>query len=182
MPESGVRPARTSDADDVGEVNVLAWRHRFAGVLPDEILQSLDPLDLGTVWAGGLLNPPTPFSRLFVAIENGTCLGYAAVGPCSDPDADDGTAELLALEVLPQHQRHGHGSRLMAAAMELLADSGIREAVTWCPLVDEARRDFLQSAGWGPDTAYRDVLVGVDDDGHDMTVREVRLVTALVDP
>ena len=182
MPESGVRPARTSDADDVGAVTVRAWRHRFAGVLPHDVLESLDPLDLGTVWASGLLNPPTPFSRLFVAVDDGLCLGYAAVGPCSDPDAEDDTAELLALEVLPEHQRQGHGSRLMAAAMELLAGAGMRGAVTWCPLVDEPRRAFLQSAGWGPDTAYRDVLVGVDADGNDMTVREVRLVTALVDP
>jgi len=43
------------------------------------------------------------------------------------------------------------------------------------PLADEARRGFLQSAGWGPDTAYRDREIG------DSLLREVRLVTIIAD-
>lgn len=43
------------------------------------------------------------------------------------------------------------------------------------PLADEARRAFLQSAGWGPDTAYRDREIG------DEVLREVRLVTIIAD-
>jgi len=181
MPSSGVRLARTPDVDDVAAVNIAAWRLRFADVLPDEVLDGLDAGDLAMVWASGILNPPTPGHRLLVAVDDDRVVGYAAIGPCQDPDADDLTGELLALEVDPAVQRQGHGSRLMAAAMDHVGAAGMTTAVTWCPVHDEARRAFLQSGGWGPDTAFRDVAVGIQDDGTDRVVREVRLATLLAE-
>ena len=65
----------------------------------------------------------------------------------------------------------------MAAAVDLARSSGSTSAVTWTLLQDELRRAFLRSAGWGPDTAYRDVRVGMETDGTDRVIREVRLVT-----
>lgn len=179
MPVSGVRLARTPDVDDVAAVNVRSWRLRFAGLIPEATLEDLDAGDIAMVWASGVLNPPTPGHRLLVAIDDNRVVGYAAIGPSQDPDADGETAELLALEVDPEHLGHGHGSRLMAAAVDHLRASGMTSAATWCPVHDEARRNFLQSAGWGPDSAYRDVAVGREEDGTDVLVREVRLVTQL---
>jgi ribosomal protein S18 acetylase RimI-like enzyme len=181
MPESGVRLARTPDVDDVAAINIRAWRQRFTDILPGEVLDSLDPGDLAMVWASGILNPPTPLHRLLVAVDAGAIVGYAAIGPSQDPDAEDSTLELLALEVDPDRQREGHGSRLMAAAVAHAEAAGMTDAATWCSVHDEARRAFLRSAGWGPDTAYRDVLVGVSPEGADVLVREARLVTALGD-
>jgi GNAT superfamily N-acetyltransferase len=178
MPTSGVRLARTSDVDQVAAINVRSWRQRFAGLLPAEVLDGLDPRDLAMVWASGILNPPAPAARLLVAVEDAEVLGYAAVGPSPDPDAEPGTGELSALEVDPAHQRAGHGSRLMSAAVEYAREIGWTTLHSWCALDDEPRRAFLQSAGWGPDSAYRDLAVGwVGDEPR--VVREVRLVTVL---
>lgn len=173
MPESGVRPARTSDVDDVADVNVRSWRQRFAGTLPVEVLSALDPADLAMVWASGILNPPTPTHQLLVAVDGGRVVGYVAVGPSQDPDADPGTVEVLALEVAPDQQRQGHGSRLVSAAVDHAARLGGSVVTVWCALADEPRRAFLQSAGFGPDSAYRDL------DVMDEPLREVRLVAAL---
>ena len=181
MPESGVRLARTPDVDAVAAVNIRSWRQRFASALPPQVLDSLDASDLAMVWASGILNPPTPLHRLLVAVDDGDVVGYAAIGPSQDPDAERTTIELLALEVDPDRQRVGHGSRLMSAAMQHAESAGMTAAATWCPVDDEARRSFLQSAGWGPDTAYRDLLVGTFEDGQDALLREARLVTALDD-
>jgi hypothetical protein len=51
--------------------------------------------------------------------------------------------------------------------------------VAWCALDDQPRRAFLQSAGWGPDSAFRDVRVDAAEDGSDVVVREVRLIADL---
>jgi hypothetical protein len=72
----------------------------------------------------------------------------------------------------------------MAAAADHARAAGISTWVTWCPLADEARRAFLQAAGWGPDSAYRDIQVGWeravgDASGEPIVVREVRMVTDL---
>lgn len=179
MPVSGVRLARTPDVDDVAAVNIRSWRLRFAGVVPDDVLDAMDAGDLAMVWASGILNPPTPGHRLLVAVHDNRVVGYAAIGPSQDPDADGETAELVALEVEPDQLRQGHGSRLMAAAVDHLRAAGMTSVVTWCPVHDEARRTFLQSAGWGPDSAYRDLAVGVSAEGSDLIVREVRLATVL---
>jgi GNAT superfamily N-acetyltransferase len=179
MTVSGVRLARTSDVDDIARINVLSWRGRFAGVLPDATLAGLDAGDLASTWASGILNPPLPAQRLLVAVEDDVLVGYAAWGPCQDPDAVDGTGELIALEVDPNRTRQGHASRLMAACVDLARSSGTTSAVAWTLLQDEVRRAFLQSAGWGPDTAYRDLRIDVEPDGTERIVREVRLVTDL---
>jgi GNAT superfamily N-acetyltransferase len=179
MPESGVRLARTSDVDGIAEVNVRSWRQRFTGTLPAGVLDAMDPSDLAMVWASGILNPPTTGHRLLVAVEGGDVVGYAAIGPSEDPDAVAGTGELLALEVDPGQQRSGHGSRLLAAAVEHARAGGLDTVLVWCPLDDEPRRGFLQSAGWAPDSAYRDLAVGPAEDGDDRLVREVRLIVAI---
>lgn len=165
-----------ADAGSIGAVNAASWRDRLTGILPASALEGLSADDLGMVWASGILNPPSAAHRILVAVEGDVILGYAAVGPSADPDADEQTAELLALEIDPAHQREGHGSRLIAAAADVCRDAGVTTLTVWCPVADEVRRAFLQSAGWGPDSARRDLQAGPEDGD---IIREVRLVTAL---
>lgn len=181
MTFTGVRLARVTDAEAIGAVNAASWQDRLHGILPDEALALLQPDDLGLVWAGSILNPPSPIDRVLVAVEGDVVLGYAAVAASTDPDAESSTAEMVALEVDPGHQRQGHGSRLMAAVVDTALQSGMTGLTVWCALDDEVRRAFLQSAGWGPDTARRDLAVGIDEAGEPILLREARLVTSLVD-
>lgn len=171
-----VRIATMADMDRIGEINTDSWRERLGGILPTAVLDSLHPSDLALVWAGGLINPPTPAHRILVAVASGDVAGYAAIGPSADPDADPLTGELLALEVDPRHQRRGHGSRLMAAAVDAGRALGNHSMTAWCAVQDEVRRAFLQSAGWAPDAAVRDLAVA-DPHAPDRTLREVRLTT-----
>jgi ribosomal protein S18 acetylase RimI-like enzyme len=170
-----VRPARTSDVDDVAAVQVRAWRQAYAEVLPQDVLADLDAGEIAWEWGRGLLRPQGHL--LLVAVEgaSGNVVGAAAIGPGVDPDLDPATVgEITLLVVDPDHQRRGHGSRLMAAAVDHLRGAGRTEAIAWLPLADEPRRAFWLSTGWGPDSAYRDLemLPGA-------TLREVRLVTVL---
>ena len=175
-----VRLARTSDVDDIARVQVRAWRASYAGILPPEVLESLDESDIALEWGRALLRPGP--DRLLVATDgSGAVVGAASIGPSGDPDAGDDPAlapgEVGLFVIDPDARRQGHGSRLLAACVDLLVQGGHFEAVTWVPLADEARRAFLQSAGWGPDSAYRDLAVT-----DDATVREVRIVSVLADP
>lgn len=171
---ASVRLARTSDVDDVAGVQIRAWRSAYADLLPAEVIESLDAPDIALEWGRALLLPGA--HRLLVAVDDeGTVVGAASVGPSADPDARDaGEIELFVID--PDHRGRGHGSRLLHACVDLLAQSGHAEALTWIPLADEPRRAFLLSSGWGPDGAYRDLLV-VDE----QVIREVRLDTRIVD-
>ncbi|MFY9231093.1 MAG: GNAT family N-acetyltransferase [Candidatus Nanopelagicales bacterium] len=182
MTASGVRLARMTDTDELGAINVAAWRDRLGDILKAEVLDQLRPDDLALVWAGAILNPPTIQHRLLVATHDESARGYAAVGPCADADADAATGELIALEVHPDDQRQGHGSRLLAAAVDHARADGFEVLAVWCPVDDEVRRGFLQSAGWVPDSAWRDLQVdpGAPDELEpEQVLREVRLVVSL---
>jgi GNAT superfamily N-acetyltransferase len=170
---NSVRLARTSDVDDIARIQVAAWRTAYADLLPAEVLDSLDADEIAWEWGRALLQPG--MHRLLVAMgADGTAVGAAAVGPSPDPDAA-GAGEISLLIVDPVHWREGHGSRLLQASVDHLVGAGHREALTWVPVDDEPRRAFLQSAGWGPDRAYRDREVA------DGVMREVRLVTIIAD-
>jgi len=74
-----------------------------------------------------------------------------------------GAAVLDALEVLPSHQRGGHGSRLLSAAVDRLRQDGSAEVVAWILDGDTAREQFLGGAGLGPDQRTRTLATGVRD-------------------
>ncbi|MBM3688427.1 MAG: GNAT family N-acetyltransferase [Actinobacteria bacterium] len=171
---AGVRLARTSDVDDVAAVQIRAWRSAYGSLLPPEVLDTLDAADIALEWGRALLMPGA--HRLLVATDDdGQVVGATSLGPSTDPDVRDvGEIELFVVD--PDQRGQGHGSRLLNACVDLLAQSGYTEAVTWIPLDDEPRRAFLLSAGWGPDGAYRDLLVI-----GEQVVREVRLGTRIVD-
>ncbi len=173
---TGVRPARTSDVDDIAAVQIRSWQVNYSSILPAAELAALDRGDLALTWASGILNPPTPNHRLMVALDGSSgsdaLVGYAAFGPSNDPDAGPTTAELLALVVDPDCIRQGHGSRLLAATVDHLRASGSQTLITWLPLADELSRAFFLASGWGPDSAYRDRFIS-----DDTVLREVRLVT-----
>jgi putative acetyltransferase len=57
-----------------------------------------------------------------VATADGVVIGHAALSPVSISDGAEGWFGLGPLSVLPQHQRHGVGSRLMCEALRLLLD------------------------------------------------------------
>lgn len=166
MADVEVRAARPADVDQLAGVQVRAWR--ADGLLPAP-WQDLDESQIALEWARSLLQPGE--NLLFAAVAQGALVGYAALGPSGDPDSGSTTGELLALEVDPDHRRAGHASRLVAAVVDAARTRGFTELTVWVPLDAEPRRGFLMSAGWGPDTAYRDLDTGVS------TLREVRLAT-----
>lgn len=169
-----VRPARPEDAEAVGAVQARAWRTAYADLLPPAVLAGLTPEALAEQWRESVTAPPTPRHRLLVAVAGGRVVGFAASAPATDPDLDrDTDGELLVLLVDPEAGRAGHGSRLLAATVDLLRDDGARRAVTWLPEADAATRELLVASGWAPDTATREL-----DTGHD-ALPQVRLHTAL---
>lgn len=171
-----VRVGWTADADAVGAVQARAWREAYAPVLPPELLARADPAAFAEAWRVALTRPPTARHRLLVALQDEVLVGFAAVAPSEDPDADPSVGELVALHVDPAATGQGHGSRLVTAAAETMRADGFGTARTWLLARDDGQRRFLESAGWGPDGAHRELDLTGDGSA---TVRQVRLHTDL---
>ncbi|MFL6139124.1 MAG: GNAT family N-acetyltransferase [Frankiaceae bacterium] len=174
---NGVREARAGDVAAVAAVQVRTWRAAYAGLLPAtalDALDALDPAEVAAAWGAALAARPAGRAHLLVAVAADRVVGLAAGAPAPDDDLDPSRwAELGPLLVLPERQREGHGSRLLAAVTDLLLADGFRYAVTWVPAADERSLAFLVAAGWAPDGASRALdLAGT-------AVEEIRLHTDL---
>lgn len=177
-PDAGVRAARPSDSDALGDIHARAWQASYGELLPDRAAAALAPQSLAQSWHAAVTQPPSPSHRVLVATSGQSVVGFAALSPATDADSDPATqAELLVLLVDPAHVREGHGSRLLNAAADTLRDAGFTMLRMWVPEADEERRTFLQDAGFAADGAAR--LLDAAGDGT-TTVREVRLSAALL--
>ena len=170
-----VRPATPEDDRAVADVQLRAWRADHAALLGADVLDGLDAGAVREQWATAIGTPPSRDHHVLVACAGATVVGFAA----SAPAGDAGTVEVLALEVDPDHRRAGHGSRLLAACVDLARDAGLTRLHTWVLGEEEPRRSFLGSAGLGPDGVRRELGVGAGTDGLTRAVVEHRWVAEI---
>ncbi|HEX5741804.1 MAG TPA: GNAT family N-acetyltransferase [Pilimelia sp.] len=178
-----VRPARPAEADAIARIQLGTWREAYRRLLPRHVLDAVEEPDLAAAWRTAITAPPTPRHRVLVAVEQGEqeqLVGFAASGPADaealapqEPPLPADVAAVTELLVVPRWGRRGHGSRLLAASVDLWRGDGFRVAVAWAYERDPATRGFLQAAGWEPDGTVR--ALDVDD----LLVNQLRLHVAL---
>lgn len=151
-----VRPGVEGDARAWAAIQVAAWRASYAELWPAQALQSLDVPTIETSWRAALADPPTAKHRLFTACAGPVVVGFAALAPVAD---EEGTGEVVALEVTPARRGEGHGSRLLAACADVLRQTNAAAIRTWAVTGDETRGRFLSSAGLAPTGLVRTVDV-----------------------
>jgi GNAT superfamily N-acetyltransferase len=179
MADVSVRPARPSDAEEIGRIQVETWRTAYASVLPEPVLAGLSADGAARAWTGAISSPPSTRHHVLVALEGDWRVGFVALGPTDDPEPGDPepdtTVALAPILVEPRWGRRGHGSRLLAAAVDHARADGATRAIAWIPEGDPVTREFLLSAGWAPDGLVRALDTGAGE------LREIRLHTALTE-
>ncbi len=169
------RLAWPDDARAMGQIQVAAWRKNFAELISAAELDALDPEQLAERWATTISTPKEARMRVLVALERADVRGFTLVHPSYDPDSDQvADGEIGEFIIDPDHQREGHGSRLLQAAIDTLAADKFTRAVWWVGSTDDALRRFVSESGWEPDGAHRELAA---DDGS--TVKQIRLHTSL---
>jgi len=148
-----VRPAIPGDEVAATAAQLRSWRSGLGSIVPD-LMDRIDAQAMTAQWAAAITAPPTAGHRVLVALAGARIVGLAAVVP-----APDGV-EISALEVDPDHRRGGHGSRLLAACVDLGRQAGAEHVYAWALDGDEARAKFLGSAGLGRDGSARTLATG----------------------
>ncbi|MFC7618304.1 GNAT family N-acetyltransferase [Actinokineospora soli] len=163
-----IRPAADGDAPGIAEVHVRSWQACYRGLLPQALLDGLDPAPRVPRWreivgAGGV----------HVA-DDGGVLGFAHAGPTRDPDGDPAAVgELTSVYVHPDRWGLGAGRRLVDAALDGLRAAGRSEATLWVLDTNARATAFYARTGWRPDGAAKDDVIG------GQAVRELRYRRAL---
>jgi GNAT superfamily N-acetyltransferase len=148
-----VRPARPEDAAEVARTQAVTWRTAYRSVLPAAVLDDWDEAAAAETWRAAVTSPPTPGHGVVVAVERDVIVGFAAFGPAElaadePPDPVGPTTEIATLLVEPRWGRRGHGSRLLAAVVDLARATGAVRLQIWLPEEDEVSARFFESAGW----------------------------------
>jgi GNAT superfamily N-acetyltransferase len=190
-----VRPARLDDVVEITRIQLTTWRIAYRRLLPKHILDQLDEDWITRRWRDAIAEPPSPEHRVLVAVEqqespgagpsSAYVVGFAASGPADDtalaPDEDhtaldNGSDRLVAITdvlVEPRWGRRGHGSRLLAASVDLWRTDGFTTAIAWTFADDDVTRRFLDSTGWAPDGSSRSL------DVDDLLVPQIRWHVAI---
>lgn len=179
-----VRAARPEDAAGVAAIQLTTWRTAYRRLLPRHVLDGLDAQWMAQQWAEAISAPPSPRHRVLVAVEQAEprthLVGFLAAGPADEaalaPEEDTPPQDAVAITDLlvePRWGRRGHGSRLLAAGVDLWREDGFHTALAWAYQDDAAIVKFLGSAGWAPDGATRAL------DVEDQLVPQLRLHVTL---
>lgn len=153
MADVSVRPAHPEDAERIASVQLATWAEAYSTLLP--------PIDVplvqvAAVWLNAIEAAPSPEHRVLVALDRHELVGFASSTPSDEPR----TAELTALLVEPRWGRRGHGSRLLAAAVEHWRRDGVTVGQHWAFEKDAVVIGFLESAGWAFDGIGRALDTG----------------------
>lgn len=142
-----------------------------------ELLDELDVHEMARAWTSAITHPPLATYRVLVALDDtGDVVGFAALGPSDDPDADPTDALVGQFCVHPERGDAGHEDRLMHAVADTLKADGFTRATCWVLSDDDAMRRLLAECGWEPDGAHQEV----GDERVHLRLKQVRLHTALV--
>jgi GNAT superfamily N-acetyltransferase len=157
-----VRVAVREDAAAIARVRVETWRAAYDGLIPQHVLDRLDP-EREAVRRAELWDQYHADGRMvdLIAEADGELAGWAAVGPSIDDDLP-GNGQVYAIYALPGFWGRGVGHALMAAAEEHLRSVGFAEAHLWYLDGNERAGRFYDRHGWFEDGATQvdDRLVG----------------------
>jgi L-amino acid N-acyltransferase YncA len=108
-----VRKATAQDASAIAFVHVRSWQVAYRGHMPDEFLDGLDVETRTNMWR------EVPSKIILVAEDReGNIVGFSALGPSRDADANPNTAEVGAIYVHPEKWEKGIGRALLSASLD----------------------------------------------------------------
>jgi len=148
-----IRPATPDDLETIASLHVASWLSAYRGILPDEVLDRLDPADRLRDW---LCWFEAPEANTFAALERRKLVGFARVLPVSvDGGGSAGVGEISHLYVAPDSQSMGVGQALLARSFEDIVARGLERAVLWVIEKNYRARAFYERAGFRLDGARR---------------------------
>lgn len=135
-------PAGPSDAAELAQVHVQAWRETYPGILPRGYLERMSAPLHARRWRARLMR----MNEITLAAEGPDGLvGYASGQWARRGGEDEG--EVTTLYVLKAAQGAGLGRALLVGVARALADEGARSLVVWVLRENSRARAFYDRMG-----------------------------------
>ncbi len=149
--EPTVRRAVLADAEAIGDLHARSWKSAYRGILADELLDAITVEGRVAQRRKHLAEPLGPEVRNWVLEHEGAVRGWACIGVSRDEDVPEGTGELMAIYLPPEHVGRGYGRRLMEHSLADAVEQGYREMTMWVLAGNERAQRFYRKAGFVAD-------------------------------
>jgi GNAT superfamily N-acetyltransferase len=151
-----VRDATVDDAEGIALAHVSSWRTAYAGIMPDDVLAALDPVERTELLRSALARDDRQGTTL-TALRDGAVVGFAHVGHYhpehGGSEVDESAGEVYGIYVHPDHWGYGVGRALIEAAVARLAGGRPRPVRLWVLDANESARRFYERCGFVADGA-----------------------------
>jgi len=138
-----IRSASVEDAHAIAHVQVEGWRSTYGGIVPDAYLAAMDAESRTEGWKEPLQSSVVAFS---VVEDAAGVFGFICGGKIRE--ATEGyDAELYAIYLLQDRQRHGAGRKLACTLAEVLRQQGFKSMTVW--VLEKNRRAVAFYKGLG---------------------------------
>src|SRR5207247_10904924 len=143
------------------------WQVAYRGHMPDEFLDGLDVEKRTKMWR---VLTQDPEKSIFVAEDrDGNIVGFSALGPSRDADANPNTAEVGAIYVHPEKWKKGIGRALLSASLDQVRTREFDQITLWVLEANQRARSFYEWVGMFQVGAMKD-----DDHWKGFAIRDVR--------
>ncbi len=160
-----IRLAKPCDAPSIARVHVVSWQTIYRGHLPDKYLDSLSVKKHSENWLNTVSKHP---EGVAVFEDQSGVIGFAAVAPSRDDDAEPETGELMAIYLDPAHWRKGIGRTLMQWVLNSAQMRAWQRLTLWVLEENIQARSFYESLSWRADGRIKTDTIG------EVEVTEVR--------
>lgn len=155
-----IRPAVPTDAEALGQIHVRVWNETYRGIMPDALLDRLDPAQRAAAWRERMPTFRQNRQTLLVAEHDGAIVGFAGCGPRRKPNLpSDG--EIYMINIVRSAKRGHTGTKLMRAMADALERDAFDSAGLWVLEKNLPARAFYERLGGTPSVTSEEEHDGV---------------------
>ncbi|MFD1032050.1 GNAT family N-acetyltransferase [Metaplanococcus flavidus] len=133
-----IRTGTSKDISAVQEIAHISWTDTYQDIIPLNIQQDF----LDKSYSVPMMEMRLKKTILLLAEHEGEPVGFANFTKLDD----DGDAELIALYMKPEHQRHGYGKMLLNSGLTYLLDGSNLFVYVECE--NQKGRSFYEANGF----------------------------------
>lgn len=153
-----IRRATIDDAVAIARVQTSSWQTSYRGILPDAILDSMDPARR-VAMRREILRDQTAFNLVAYDATHGDIVGFCNAGPSRRSGPHIG--ELYEIYLVDRAKRYGLGRELFEQVVDWCRDRRRSALVVWVLENNHHARRFYEAMGGRQGGRMRSIVRGV---------------------